>query len=122
MANLATGEIAKDIWMSKFYKDKLKAVLSSKMDMNQFVESFPKAYKSTLPVYIPFIIMTELEATVYTLYLGSNSLCIIDKVSNASIPRSLFEVKDGRISAFVTFSLWYYHPTQSILFLPRHSF
>jgi len=49
--NLATGEIAKDIWMCKLYKDKLKTVLSSKMDLNQFVESFPKSYERTLPVY-----------------------------------------------------------------------
>ncbi|KAG1168419.1 hypothetical protein G6F70_009124 [Rhizopus microsporus] len=100
--NLATGEIAKDIWMSKFYKDKLKTVLSSKMDLNQFVESFPKSYKSTLPVYIPFIIMAALEATVYALYLGSNGLYIINEVATISLPRTLFEVKDGRISKVVS--------------------
>lgn len=48
--NFATGEIAKDIWMSKFYKDKLKTVLSSKMGLDQFVESFSKSYESTLPL------------------------------------------------------------------------
>ncbi|KAG2227677.1 hypothetical protein INT45_004719 [Circinella minor] len=35
--NFATGEVAKDIWISKFYKDKLKTVLSRKMDLNQFI-------------------------------------------------------------------------------------
>ncbi|KAG1158995.1 hypothetical protein G6F36_014114 [Rhizopus arrhizus] len=100
--NLATGEIAKDIWKSKFYKDKLKTVLSSKMDLNQFVESFPKSYVNTLPVYIPFIIMAELEATVYALYLGSNELYIINEVTTISLPRTLFEIKDGGISRVVS--------------------
>ncbi|KAG1051092.1 hypothetical protein G6F43_006684 [Rhizopus delemar] len=100
--NLATGEIAKDIWKSKFYKDKLKIVLSSKMDLNQFVESFPKSYVNTLPVYIPFIIMAELEATVYALYLGSNELYIINEVTTISLPRTLFEIKYGGISRVVS--------------------
>lgn len=100
--NLATGEIAKDIWKSKLYKDKLKTVLSSKMDLNQFVESFPNSYKRSLPVYIPFIIMASLEATVYVLHLGSNGLYIINEVTNISLPRTLFEVKDGGISKVVS--------------------
>lgn len=35
--DFATGEIVKDISKSKFYTDKLKIVLPSKMDLNQFV-------------------------------------------------------------------------------------
>ncbi|KAG1467877.1 hypothetical protein G6F56_004165 [Rhizopus delemar] len=100
--NLATGEIEKDIWMSKFYKYKLKTVLSSKMGLNQFVRSFPKSYESTLPVYVPFIIMAELEATVYALYLGSNRLYIINEITTISLPRTLFEVKDERILSVVS--------------------
>ena len=100
--NFATGEVAKDIWMSKFYKDKLKTVLSSKMDLNQFIESFPKSYKNTLPAYIPFIIMADLEASVYVLYLGSNGLYIINEVTTISLPRTLFEVKQGGILSVVS--------------------
>lgn len=100
--NLATGEIAKDIWKAKLYKDKLKTVLSSKMDLNQFVESFPHSYNRSLPVHIPFIIMAALEATVYVLYLGANGLYIINEVTNISLPRTLFEVKDGGISKVVS--------------------
>lgn len=101
--NLATGEIAKNIWMSKLYKDKLKRVLSSKiMNLTQFVESFPKSYERTLPVYIPFIIVAALEAAVYALYLGSNGLYTINEVATISLPRTLFEVKDGRISKVVS--------------------
>jgi hypothetical protein len=90
--------------MSKFYKDKLKTVLSNKMNLNQLVESFPESYKSTQPVYIPIIIMAELEAALYSLYLGSNNeLYIINKVSTIiSLPRTFFEVKDRRISSLVS--------------------
>ncbi|CAO3648783.1 unnamed protein product [Mucor hiemalis] len=42
--------------------------------------------------------MAALEATVYVLYLGSNGLYIINEVGTISLPRTLFEVKDGRIS------------------------
>lgn len=102
MPNLATGEIAKGIWMSKFYKDKLKTVLSSKMYLNQFVNSFPKPYESTLPVFITFIIMAELEAAVYALCIGSNGLYIINEVTTISLSKTLFEVKDARISRVVS--------------------
>lgn len=34
MPNIATGEIAKEIWKPKFHKDKSKTVLSSKTDLN----------------------------------------------------------------------------------------
>jgi len=54
------------------------------------------------PLYIPFIIMAALEATVYALYLGSNGLYIINEVATISLPRTLFEVKDGRISKVVS--------------------
>lgn len=97
MPDFATGEIAKDISKSKFYTDKLKTVLSSKMDLNQLIESFPKSYESTLPVYIPFFIIAELEATVCVLYPGSNGLYIINEVTTISLPTTLLEVKDGAI-------------------------
>lgn len=48
MPDFATGEIAKSILKSKFYKDKLKAVLLSKMDLNQIIESSSKFNESTL--------------------------------------------------------------------------
>ncbi|KAI9483375.1 MAG: hypothetical protein EXX96DRAFT_557979, partial [Benjaminiella poitrasii] len=97
--DFTTEEIAKDISKSKFYTDKLKTVLSSKMDLNQFIESFPKSYENTLPIYISFFIIAEIEATVCVLYSGFNGLYIINKVTNISLPTTLLEVKDGARSS-----------------------
>ncbi|KAG2227676.1 hypothetical protein INT45_004718 [Circinella minor] len=46
--------------------------------------------------------MTDLEATVYVLYLGSNGLYIINEVTTISLPRTLFEVKEGGILRVVS--------------------
>lgn len=80
----ATGEIAKSIFKSRFYQDKLKTVLASKMDLNQFVGSPLKFYADTPSIYIPFFIIAELQATACVLYLGSNGLYILDEVTTIS--------------------------------------
>ncbi|KAG1038447.1 hypothetical protein G6F43_012685 [Rhizopus delemar] len=97
MPDFATGEIAKSILKSKFYKDKLKAVLLSKMDLNQIIESSSKFNESTLPIYMPFFIIAELEATVCVLYLGSNGLYVINEITTISLPTTSLEVKNGAV-------------------------
>ncbi|KAI7903639.1 uncharacterized protein BX663DRAFT_433035 [Cokeromyces recurvatus] len=99
MPDFATGKIVKDISKSKFDTDKLKTVLSSKIDLNQLIESFPRFYESTLPVYTPFFIIAKLEATFHVfLYLSSNGLYIINEVTIISLSTILFEVKDEVVS------------------------
>lgn len=95
MPDFATGEIAKSILKSKFYKDKLKTVLLSKIDLNQLIESSSKFNESTLSIYMPFFIIAELEATVCVLYLGSNGLYIINEITTISLPTTSLEVKNG---------------------------
>ncbi|KAI8887283.1 hypothetical protein K501DRAFT_330694 [Backusella circina FSU 941] len=102
MPDFATGEISKSVLKSKFYQDKLKTVLTSKMDLNQFVESSLKFYADTPSIYIPFFIITELEATVCVLYLGSNGLYVINEVTTISLPTTSLEVKDGAVLSAIS--------------------
>lgn len=100
MPDFATGEVAKSILKSKFYKDKLKTVLTSKMDLNKFVESPLKFYADTPSIYIPFFIIAELEATVCVLHMGSNGLYILNEVTTISLPTTSLEVKNGALGGF----------------------
>ncbi|KAG0740990.1 hypothetical protein G6F35_003293 [Rhizopus arrhizus] len=99
--DLGSSELAKDIHRSKFYRDKLKTVLSSKIDLNQMIESFPNSYGGAPPIHIPFIIMNQLEATMYSLQLAHNGLYVLNEVTTISLPITLIEVKDGGIERMV---------------------
>lgn len=101
LPDLGSGELAKDFYSSKFYRDKLKTVLSSKIDLNQMIESFPNSYEGAPQIYIPFIIMNQLEATVYSLQLTHNGLYVLSEVVTISLPGTLIEVKDGGIERMV---------------------
>lgn len=96
-SDIATAEIAKNITPSKFYKDKLKTMLSSKADINEIISSLSKVNDSTVSIYVPFIIIAELEATVCALHLGGNGLYVINEVTTISLPTTLLEVKNGGI-------------------------
>ncbi|KAI9252217.1 hypothetical protein EDC94DRAFT_621199 [Helicostylum pulchrum] len=96
-SNIATAEITKNITPSKFYRDKLKTVLSSKADINEIISSLSKVNDSTVSIYVPFIIIAELEATVCALHLGGNGLYVINEVTTISLPTTLLEVKNGGI-------------------------
>jgi hypothetical protein len=101
-ADTGAGELAKEIEKSKFYKDKLKAVLSSKLNINQRLDKSPAASIDPKTTLIPFIIIMGFEAVVYTLYLACNGLYVVDEVATISVPTSVSVVKDHGIGVMVS--------------------
>lgn len=66
----ATAEIAKDIRASKLYKDKLRVVLSRKVNLNR-PKSFPESYGGNMPIHYS-LLACQSWATVYALYRQRN--------------------------------------------------
>lgn len=102
MTDVATGEIAKKYYISSQKSaDKLKTVLSSKIDVSQLIESSSKFNENALSTCILFFIVAELEATVCVLHIGSNRLYIINKITTIYLSTTLLEIKSGAVSTMV---------------------
>ncbi|KAI8885945.1 hypothetical protein K501DRAFT_178779 [Backusella circina FSU 941] len=80
--NFATGQVVRDILLFKFYKDKLKTVVSCKLELNEFIQSYPSV---KITIYIPSIIMAGMETTVYIFLFDASGFYFINEVAMISL-------------------------------------
>ncbi|KAI8047301.1 uncharacterized protein B0P05DRAFT_592726 [Gilbertella persicaria] len=93
--DVGNAEFAKKETESKYYKDLLKAVISSKIHLNELVENFPGITQEKVKnLQMPLCVVTSTTCYVYGLYLESRNLYILKDVCSMSIPLSLKEMKE----------------------------
>lgn len=78
-ADTGAGELSKKVEKSKLYRDKLKSVLSSKLNLNQRLDESPFSKINAKTIFVPFVIIMGLEAIVYTLNMASNGFVLPNK-------------------------------------------
>ncbi|KAI8882640.1 hypothetical protein K501DRAFT_186356, partial [Backusella circina FSU 941] len=97
--DVGNAEFAKKETDSKYYKYLLKAVISSKIHLNELVKDFPGMTQEKVKnLQTPLCVVTGTTCYAYGLYLESRNLYIIKDVCSMSIPLSLKEIKEEGIS------------------------
>lgn len=100
--DVANAEFSKEQQDHKYYKDILKAVLSSKIQLNSLISGHPNITKEEIKkIKIPFNIISGMVCDVYSIGLESSGLYIINEVAQMKIPTTLRELKNGGISQFL---------------------
>lgn len=95
--DVANGEFAKiqAATKSKYYSDKLKAVLTAKCHLNHLAQGLrgtPKGLK------IPIIIIMGIDCHVFSLSLVDGNVYILQKVLSFSYPHTCHQVSKGGIA------------------------
>lgn len=102
-ADLASGEFARSVDESKLYRDKLKGVLTSKLNINQ-------RYKETMNLGLsfnsiqfnaPFIVVMGHEAVLYNLSKSSDDPYMLYETTALSFPSSVEDIKNNGIADLI---------------------
>ncbi|CAO3658323.1 unnamed protein product [Rhizopus stolonifer] len=97
--DVGNAEFAKKESESKYYKDLLKAVLSSKIHLDELIKDFPGiTQERAKELKMPLCVVVGTTCYVFALYLESRNFYLIEDVCRMSIPLSLKEMKEGGIS------------------------
>ncbi|KAG2227618.1 hypothetical protein INT45_002303 [Circinella minor] len=97
----ACGEFAKEVFSSKYYKDKLKAVLAAKAHMNQYFACNNISLERAQDFKYPFLLITGFEICSYYIQLIGPGLYILNSVNQAWFPTTIKEIKEGAIGNII---------------------
>ncbi|KAI7856249.1 hypothetical protein BDC45DRAFT_479885 [Circinella umbellata] len=97
----ACGEFPKEVFNSKYYKDKLKAVLAAKAHMNQHFECNNISLEGAQDFKYPFLLITGYEICSYYIQLIVPGLYILNSVNQAWFPTTTKEIKEGAIGNII---------------------
>jgi hypothetical protein len=75
--------------------------LSYKLNLNQRFGGLLVSTIDVKTIVVPFIIMTSLEAVIYTLYMASSVLHVVDEIITISVPANVLAIKNHGIEATV---------------------
>ncbi|ORX62546.1 hypothetical protein DM01DRAFT_267575 [Hesseltinella vesiculosa] len=99
------GEVAKvkAQTASKFYGDKLKSALASKIHLNDIICSLPYLPPDKVnSIVLPVIQIMGLDCHVYTLRLVEKHAYLIQDAVKFSFPRSLQQMRDNGIGEYIS--------------------
>ncbi|KAI9358471.1 hypothetical protein BD770DRAFT_387377 [Pilaira anomala] len=96
--DIGNAEFSRAETETKYYKDLLKLVISSKIHLNELVKDFPGLTSEKIKnVKMPLCVVAGTQFYVYSLSLVSKHLYVIQDVCDMSIPSSLKELKEDGI-------------------------
>ena len=93
----AYGEFAKEVFSSKYYKDKLKAVLVAKAHMNQYFACNYILLEWAQDFKYLFLLITSYEICLFYIQLVGPGLYILNSVTQAWFPTTIKDIKEGAI-------------------------
>ncbi|PHZ14089.1 uncharacterized protein RHIMIDRAFT_278174 [Rhizopus microsporus ATCC 52813] len=102
-ADVAAGEFARSVDESKLYRDKLKGVLISKLNMNQrYKEIMGLGFDcNATQLNAPFIVVMGHEAVLYNLTKTSADPYILYEATTLSFPSSVEDIKNNGIADLI---------------------
>ncbi|EIE86291.1 hypothetical protein RO3G_11002 [Rhizopus delemar RA 99-880] len=93
MFTTSNTEFAKKESESKYYKDLLKAVPSSKIHINELLKNFPDMSQEIVKeLKMPLCVVTGTTCYVYDLYLESLNFYLVEDACNT---KAMVDEKDG---------------------------